>query len=900
MPRAGRVGRQLKSFLWRASASEEVNADIAFHLDMAVRDLMISGLTEHQARAEAERRFGNVAAVSAECREYADQRDHNERRAEFRTEFRQDVTFGTRQLLRAPLFSLIAIVTLAVGFGATAAVFSAFYAVVLRPLPFDDPDRVVRLVNTRQGEEMGASAPDYLAIRAHSRDAFDAVAAAVPGTGFTVLFNGTPELIGGGRVSADYFRVFGVSPALGRTFSEGEDVAGSDNVVVLSHRAWVNRFNADRSVLGRPLQIDGRPRTIIGVMPARFDLTRDSEELWVPLAIPTEQATKFGERYLQLHGRLRDGISFTRATAMATAARRVAVATDSDRRLPVDAYAVSLRAFSDDFVGDYSALLTILLGAVSFVLLIACTNVANLLIARGTTRTRELSIRAALGAGRGRLVRQLLTESVVLSMVAAIVGIGLAYGLLGAVLGVSPDNVPRLDQARVDWHVLLFTFVVALGATVLFGLLPALRTAGAQLERALREGGRAVRGARDKVRSILVGAEVALAMALLVGAALLIRSAWLVQRVDPGFEPRGVLTSRLLLPAAQYAGAADISTFYERLHRRANEEPSVQSAALVSVVPLSANTMNASVLSEEQSRDETRPGDANLRIASSKYFATMRIPMVAGRDLDERDVVESPPVVVINEALAATLWPNARPRDVIGKRINALGSSRAAPHYMEVVGVVGNLKDEALSRPVKPEFYVPVAQTPPVLWPFLQRSLVLVMRAKGGGTTEGLASSMRAAVADVDPALPVADLRSMESYLRSSQGTARFNTLLLSTLGGIALLLAMVGVYGVVSYFVSQRSQEIAIRVALGATPGAILGHVVWRGLRPLLGGLVVGGVLAILTSRVLEAQLYRVQPTDPATIGGTALILLVVAVLATYIPARRALRVAPASALTE
>jgi putative ABC transport system permease protein len=900
VPRSGRSGRQLSSFLFRASANDEVNADIAFHLDMTVRELINSGLTEQQARAEAERRFGNVAAVSAECREYANQRDHDDRRAELRTELRQDVTFGARQLLRAPLFSLIAILTLAVGFGATAAMFSAFYSVVLRPLPFDHPDRVVRLVNTRQGEEMGASAPDFLAIRAQSRGAFDAVAASVPGSGFTVMLNGEPELIGGGRVSADFFSVFGVSPAMGRTFSDDEDLAGRDNVVVLSHRAWVNRFNSDRGVVGRPLQVDGRPRTIIGVMPAKFDLTSDSDELWVPLALSSSQATKFGERYLQLHGRLRDGVSLAQATAVAITARRTAVTIDPDRRLPIDAYAVSLRRYQDEFVGDYGALLRILLGAVGFVLLIACTNVANLLIARGTTRARELSIRAALGAGRGRLVRQLLTESVVLSLVAAILGVGLAYGLLGAVLGVSPDNVPRLDQARVDWRVLMFTLGVALVATFVFGLLPALRTAGAQLERALREGGRAVRGARDHIRSLLVGVEVALAMALLVGAALLIRSAWLVQRVDPGFDPRGVLTSRLLLPAAQYSSATEITTFYERLHQRVNEEPAVQSAALVSVVPLSANSMNASVLSEEQSRDEARPTDANFRVTSSKYFATMRIPIVAGRDINERDVSGSPLVVIINEALAARLWPQRLARDVVGKRINALGASRATPHFMEIVGVVGNLKDEALSRPVRPEFYVPVAQTPPVLWPFLQRSLVLAMRARGSGSAETLARPMRAAVTAVDPGLPVADIRSMESYLRSSQGTARFNTLLLSTLGGIALLLAMVGVYGVVSYFVSQRSQEIAIRVALGATPGAILGHVVWRGLRPLLGGLVVGCVLAIVTSRVLESQLYRVQPTDPATIGGTAVVLLLVAALATYVPARRALRVAPASALTE
>jgi predicted permease len=900
MSRTGRRGRQLGSFLWRASAGDEVSADIAFHLDMTVQELIRSGMTEKQARAEAERRFGNVEAVSAQCREFANQRDQNERRAELRTELQQDVTFGVRQLRRAPLFALIAILTLAVGFGATAAVFSALYAVVLRPLPFDDPDRVVRLVNTRQGEEMGASTPDYLAIRDQSGGAFEAVAAAVPGSGFTVIVNNVPELMGGGRVSASYFQVLGVPPALGRTFTEEEDAVGADNVVVLSHRTWVNRFNADRGVVGRPLQVAGRARTIIGVMPATFDLTAESAELWVPLAIPRDQATKFGERYLQLYGRLREGISYSQGIAAATAARQTAVATDPDRRLPVGNYRVTVRAFADDFVGDYRTLLSIIFGAVSFVLLIACTNVANLLIARGTTRARELSIRAALGAGRGRLVRQLLTESVVLSLVAAILGIALAYGLLRAVLGVSPENVPRLDQARVDWHVLLFTLGLALVSTLIFGLLPALRTAGTQLERALREGGRAVRGARDHVRSLLVGAEVALAMTLLVGAALLIRSAWLVQQVRPGFEPDGVLTSRLVLPAAQYSGATEITAFYERLYRRANEEPTVQSAALVSVVPLSDNTMSASLLSEEQSRDEARPLDANLRITSPKYFETMRIPIVAGRDIGERDVGESPLVVVVNEALVNRLWPGVPVRDALGKRINALGPNRSTPHFMEIVGVVGNLKHEALSQPVRPEFYVPVAQTPAMLWPFLQRSLVLVMRARATDNAESLTGSMRTVVSSIDAGLPVAGIRSMESYLSGSKETSRFNMLLLSTLGGIALLLAVVGVYGVVSFFVSQRSQEIAIRMALGATPGTILGHVLWRGLRPLLAGLAAGVFLAILTSRVLESQLYSVRPTDPVTIVATGLVLLIVALIATYVPARRALRVAPAGALTE
>jgi len=499
------------------------------------------------------------------------------------------------------------------------------------------------------------------------------------------------------------------------------------------------------------------------------------------------------------------------------------------------------------------------------------------------------------------LIRQLLTESLILSMIGAFAGLALAFGLLRALLSVSPAGVPRLEQARIDLPVLAFTVALAVVATVVFGLLPAFRAAGTHLERALREGGRSIRGGHDRVRTLLVSVEVAMAMTLLVGAGLLIRSAWLVQHVNPGFEPHGVLTGRLMLPAAQYPDAAAITTFYERLRREASGAPGVRAAALVSVVPLSGNSMNASVLSQDQSSDEARPLVANLRLATSGYLEAMRIPLLAGRDLSDRDNASSPNVVVVNQALAAKLWPNVAPRDVIGKRISGLSPSRSQPNWMEIVGVAGNLHDDALSSPEKPEFYAPVEQAPAMIWPLIQRSLVLVMRARNeSAPAEALTKTFRAAIASVDPSLPVADLRSMEEFLRSSKATSRFNTLLLATLGGIALVLAVVGVYGVVSYFVTQRRQEIAVRIALGATPGTVLRYVTMRGLRPLAGGLVFGGVLATVAARVLQSQLYRVAPSDPLTIAGTAALLLGVALATTLIPARRATRVAPIIALTE
>ena len=899
MPRSGRGGRQLKSFLWRASTQDEVDADIGFHLDMVTRELMQQGMSEPQARAEAERRFGDVRAVAAESRRLADERDLNERRAEMRGELWQDTSFALRQLRRAPAFSALAILTLALGFGATAAVFSALYAVVLKPLPFPDAERVVALRATRGGDLTGGTAVEYFALTDKTKDALEYVAAAVE-TGFTVRAGDMPELVPGQRVSADYFRVFGVAPALGRAFLPEDDVPGRDNVVVLSHRAWTARHRGDPAILGKTVLVDGAPRTVIGVMPAAFDLTSTFEELWVPLALTREYASQQGARYLDFRARLRPGVSLEQATAAATQAVRSAAEADPNRRAQVADFGAALLPFIDEFVGDYRALLLILLGAGGFVLLIACTNVANLLIARGSVRARELSIRAALGAGRRRLLRQLMTEAAVLAIAGAGLGLALAFGLLRAVLAVSPEGVPRLDQARVDLRVLGFTLACAAVSTLLFGLVPAFRVAGSNLEAALRSGGRALRGGRDRLRATLVGVEVALAMTLLVGAGLLIRSALLIQRVEPGFDPRGVLTARVMLPEAQYASAPAVVAFYDRLLREATGLPAVGSAALVSVVPMSGSSASANVFSDRQSADEPQPLLANLRLASPGYFATMRIPMRAGRDIAPSDRAGAPDVIVVNEAMAARMWPGVSPREVLGRRVNAIAPKRDQPRWWEVIGVVANVHDQALNADPRPEFYIPMAQTPERLWPFLQRSLVLVARARNESDPgETLDRPVRALVSSIDANLPVAESRSMRLFLRGSQATARFNTLALGALGAIALVLAIIGVYGVVSYFVSQRTQDIAVRLALGATPLNIWRYVATRGLAPLAAGLAAGTVLSLATTRLLQAQLYRVSASDPFTIGGTAALLLVVSVVAIYAPARRAIRVQPVEALS-
>jgi predicted permease len=465
------------------------------------------------------------------------------------------------------------------------------------------------------------------------------------------------------------------------------------------------------------------------------------------------------------------------------------------------------------------------------------------------------------------------------------------------ILVVAPEDIPRLEQAGVSWRVLGFTLAVGLASSVVFGLVPALRAAGPRLLGTLREGARGSAGGRDPLRAVLVAAEVALAIALLVASGLFIRSAWLMQRVDPGFKPKGVLTARLLLPAARYPDGPAIVRAYETIRDEAARIPGVASASIVSVTPMSGSQMKSAVTPQNLAPGE-RPPTANMRLVSSNYFATMGIRILAGHDISRRDVATSPGVLVINEALARRLWPTADPREALGKRLQAL-SPKNDPHYYEVVGVVSNLHDAGLNVPPQPEFYAPITQTPELIWPLIQRSLVIVLRGTNPGTPpESFVKPLRRVVASTDPLLPLADSRTMESFLRSSLETARMNTVLLSTLGAIALFLAMAGIYGVVSYFVSQRTQEIGVRMALGASPRMIWAFVVRRGLAPIVLGLAAGVGLSLLTTTVIRQQLYGVGPHDPATFIAVSAGLLLVALVATYAPARRAMRVAPAVAL--
>jgi predicted permease len=882
-------GRILPARLRPRGVAEEVDAELAFHLAMRAEEYAGRGLGDDAARAEALRRMGDLDRVRGACRTLAEARERDMRRAEWWDEFRQDLRFGARQLLRTRGLAAVAVLTLALGIGATAAIFGVVDAVVLRPLPFEAPERVVRL-RADGGGVSSVSNANFLDWRAQARS-FTAVTAAVR-TGATLTGRDVPLLLNDAQVSADYFRVFGVRPMLGRTFLPEDDMPGAAPVVVLGARAWARYFASDTGVVGRTLSLDGLPYTVIGVMPPSFDYVADAPEAWVPLALTPEERAQRGASYLDVYARLRPGVTLAEAQAEISAiSRRIAQEVDSTNS-PDD---VLVRPFAEDLVGDYRGRLLTLLGAVGFVLLISCANVANLLLARGAARTKELAIRGALGAGRRRLVRQLLTESLVLALLGGAAGALLAVLGVRGLVAIGPEDVPRLDQARVDGRVLLFTLVLAVVSSVVFGLAPALRSARASLQGALREGGRTgAAGVRDRLRGGLVAAEVAMALLLLTGAGLLTRSALLLHRVEPGFDATGVLTARILLPAETYPTGEQVVRAYQRILDEARRAPEVASAGLTLMIPLAADNANAAVSAEGQPFTEENRRMVNFRFTSGGYFATMGIPLRHGREFTRQDVAGSPRVAIINETLARKLFGD---EPAVGRRITGLTAEPEDPQWSEVVGVVGDIRDAGLGAPTVPEVYYPVAQAPPAIWPLLQRSLVLVARAKADDAA-ALERPLREAVARVDRDLPTARPRTMESYVAESLATSRFSTLLLGTLSAIGLVLAVVGIYGVIAYFVTQRVPEIGVRIALGATPRSVLALVVRSGLRPVVLGVAVGLVASFWLTRLLAGLLYGVTPNDPATVVGVVLLLVGAAVLASLVPARRATRVDPARVL--
>lgn len=874
------------------SRDADLDEEIRFHLEMRAKELVTEGLSPAEARKRARELFGDVERIRAACRPIDSRLEKRMKRMTTLSDLRQDLAYAARQLLHFPGFSVTAVLTLTLGIGATAAVFSALDAVVLRPLPFAEPERIALVSNVwREGVLGEVSAGNFVDIERRATS-FESLACAQYSS-FNLSEGDQPERIVGRRVSRSFFELFGVAPMLGRTFLPEEDEPGREHVALLSHRLWSRRFGADPGIVGRSIRLSDLPYTVVGVMPASFDYLATSEEIWVPIAFTPARKAMHDEHYLVVFGRLRSGAQWERAQAEVDGIARELAKLYPRENANI---AFNVQPYSRWLVGDYRRRFFVLLGAVGSVLLIACANVANLLFARGASRAREIAVRAAVGAGRSRIVRQLLAESLLLAILGAASGVALASFGVPLLAAAAPPGIPRLDGARVDLVTLGFTLLIALGSCLVFGLAPALGLARPDLLRALREGDRSGgRAISERVRSGLVIVEVALTLTLLVGAGLLIRSAVHLGRIDPGFDPEGVLSARVSLPRERYATPAAARQAFELTVESLRSASGVRYAAVSSQVPLGPGGGSNGVIPENRPLDVKSAIISRLRIVTPEFFQTMRIPLKAGRRFTAEDRRDGTLVMIVSETLARQAFPG---ESVLGKRIACCEGGPDSPSWKTVVGVVGDVRSRTLTDEMRPEFYLPMAQAPDVSWDWIQRTMNLV--ARGDVPPEALVGAMRSAVRSVDSRVPLFNVATMEERHRDALAPARFNTLLLTTLGVLGLVLAAIGIYGVLAYFVNRRTHEIGVRTALGADSGTVMRLVLGQTLRPVLVGLALGATGALLAARLLEDQLVGVEAHDPLTFTAVVLLLSAVAFVASYVPARRATRVDPTRALAD
>ena len=799
----------------------------------------------------------------------------------------QDLRYGARSFLRAPRFTVPAVIALALGIGATSAIFSVVRGVLLEPLPYRDPGRIVSIweANASRNRTRNVIGPaNFVAWKERNRS-FEYLGMVGPGR-LNIILNGQPYEVAGLLASSDVFKALGIQPQLGRTFSEQEDLRDNDNVIVISHEFWQSRLGGRSDVVGSTINANGRQRPIIGVMPPRFTIEGQKADFYVTYGWTLEQLRGSGGRgSSHAIARLRDGVTVQQAqdemrTMMLALEREV-----PRRNTGWSAVAVPIQELTTETIRPA---LQVLAGAVLLVLLISCVNVANLLLARSTARQRELGLRTALGAGRGRLLRQMLTESLLLAVCGGIAGLLLAVLFHSALLALVADRipVPRLDQVRLDWLVVSFTMLLALGTGLLFGLGPALIGTSTANE-ALREGGRHGGGPRARrALATLVVAEVALSLVLLTGAGLLIRSFMRLQNIDPGFRSAGVLTARLSLPGARYPDAAAATAFFQNALDKVRQLPGVQSAAAISFLPLAGPGMGTSFYRADRPvpPDGQQPS-TEVRPVTPNFFKTMGIPQRAGRDIADTDRADAPLVAVVSEELVRRVFPG---EDPLGKRLQ-VWIGRANGMNVEIVGVVGNIKFASLDAETRPAVFIPLPQLSIGL-------ATLVVRTDLDPLS--LSNSIGGAVRSIDPELPLADVRTMEDVVSLTLARARTVSVLLTAFAVIALILAGVGVYGVMAYSVSQRTQEIGVRMALGATTQSVFRLVLGQALKLVAIGVVAGLIAAGLLTQLMKTLLFQTAPLDPVTFALTAIVLMAVATLASYVPARRGTRVAPIEAL--
>jgi putative ABC transport system permease protein len=806
-----------------------------------------------------------------------------------------DARYAIRSLRRSPGFALVAILTLALGIGANSAIFSVLNGVVLRPLPYGDPDGLMRLASrfpTLGFDKFWISPPEFFELKERNRS-FASMGAYRTGT-VSVGGEDAPLRATSAIATADLFETLGVPPLLGRAYTAEEDLPNAEPVAVLSYDLWQSAFGGATDIVGRTVSINGNATRITGVMPAGFDVADAHVQVWVPAGLDPANRQNRGSHFLDVVARLRPGV--TQAQAHADLGRMVAQWRELNPSTHVptpDNHPMYMTTLQEDLIGNVRPALLLLLGAVGFVLLIACANVANLLLARAESRQREIAVRAALGAGRGRLMRQFLTEGVVLALLGGALGLALGYLGVRTLIATNPEGIPRAASIGIDAPVLLFTLTVSLVTGLLFGLAPALNLTGRVLNRSLRDGsGRTTAGAaRQRVRSALVVSEVALAVVLVVGSGLMLRSFAALQQVELGFDPDRLLTFQLYLPPSGYEDSPAQVSFYDRLLPRLEALPGVTSVAAMSGLPprrdVNANDTEFEGLT--QSPDGPAHNTDYWQFTTTGYIETMQIPVVRGRTFNLADHAGAP-VVLINQRLAEVFYPDTDP---IGRRIRP--DDDGGVPWFTIVGIVRDVKQGGVAEETGTELYFNYPQVGEAVG-FTPRTMNVAVRTSGEPLA--LASAVRNEVRSMDPTLPVANLASMDDVLHDAVARPRFLTLLLGIFAAVALALAAIGTYGVMAYAVAQRRQEIGIRMALGARASTVLGMVLLQGVSVAFVGLALGVGGAFVLTELLQSMLYTISPTDPVTFLAAPALLAVVAAVACLVPAQRATRVDPARVL--